>query len=70
MLFPRVLALAERAWHKATWEDENIVKKREDAKLADWEKFANTLGHRELKRLDNMGIKYHNRPAGIRQVYY
>lgn len=58
MIFPRLLALAERAWHKAAWEDVNDEKRRKTMRNADWEKFANTLGYRELKRLDKLGVKY------------
>ena len=67
MIFPRLLALAERAWHKADFEDEDISigerKRREDL---EWEKFANTLGHKELKRLDEMNILYRVPPPGAR----
>lgn len=64
MAFPRVLALAERAWHKAPWED--ILEKNErTTKLeADWIKFSNSLGYKELRRLDTMGIKYRIPPPG------
>ena len=67
MVFPRVLAAAERAWHKADWENDyktgveysatsNLVDK---AELNDeWTKFANVLGQRELAKLDAVGIQY------------
>lgn len=60
MAFPRLLALAERAWHKASWEVEEEVERKKD----DWTKFANTLGHREFKKLDDLGICYHLVPPG------
>lgn len=67
MVFPRVLAAAERAWHVADWEndykvgveysqDTNLVDK--DALLADWTRFANVLGQRELAKLEKAGIDY------------
>lgn len=67
MVFPRVLAAAERAWHVADWEnqykvgveysqDTNLVDK--DALLADWTRFANVMGQRELAKLEKAGIDY------------
>ncbi|XP_076082053.1 beta-hexosaminidase-like [Mytilus galloprovincialis] len=64
MVFPRLLALAERAWHKASWENvidetlQNSMRKR------DWDNFAETVGKKELKRLDDIGIKYRVPPPG------
>ena len=65
MLLPRMLALAERAWHKAEWEIEPDVRRRERKKQEDWESFANTLGYRELSRLDKIGVQYHLPPPGV-----
>jgi len=69
-VFPRILAVAERAWHKATqWEQPQSTSDSSqlDAALdADWTQFANTLGHRELQRLDNIGIEYRVPPPGAR----
>ncbi|PMN67435.1 beta-N-acetylhexosaminidase [Enterovibrio norvegicus] len=67
MVFPRVIAAAERAWHKADWEsdyqvgksfnlDTNFVNK--DAQLQDWTRFANVMGQREMAKLDAAGIQY------------
>ncbi|PQJ67449.1 beta-N-acetylhexosaminidase [Photobacterium angustum] len=67
MVFPRVLAAAERAWHKGEWENEyqagveysqdsNLVNKK--ALHNEWERFANVLGQRELAKLDAAGIQY------------
>ncbi|GAD80308.1 beta-N-acetylhexosaminidase [Vibrio ezurae] len=67
MVFPRVLAAAERAWHAASWENEykagveysqetNLVNK--DALLSDWTRFANVMGQRELAKLEKAGIDY------------
>ncbi|XP_076448694.1 uncharacterized protein LOC143285315 [Babylonia areolata] len=59
MLFPRVLALAERAWHEPTWERETTNQEaRERDETVDWAEFANTLGYRELARLDRQGVEY------------
>ncbi len=67
MVFPRVMAAAERAWHKADWEEtyspnktysqvSNFVDKKE--LLSDWTRFANLLGQRELAKLDAQGVQY------------
>ncbi|BFZ08610.1 hypothetical protein BsWGS_11648 [Bradybaena similaris] len=64
MIFPRLLALAERAWHAAEWENEPEKTKREAGMNEDWVKFANTLGHRELQRLDAHGYLYRIPPPG------
>ena len=58
MIFPRMLALAERAWHKADWEKISKDNDREAKWKEDWTDFANTLGYRELARLDAAEIYY------------
>ena len=62
MVFPRMLALAERAWHRGAWEpaDGNNVAATIDLAglAADWERFANVLGHKELPKLDRAGVDY------------
>ncbi|ODS09889.1 beta-N-acetylhexosaminidase [Vibrio scophthalmi] len=67
MVFPRVLAAAERAWHEAEWENDyqvgveysqntNLVDK--EARNQDYNRFANVLGQRELAKLEKAGIDY------------
>lgn len=67
MVYPRLLALAERAWSKASWEldyvpgvtfsgSTNLVDK--NARTADYASFAAALGYKELKKLDAAGIRY------------
>ena len=68
MLFPRLLAVAERAWHKAPWENIPDKKLRARERSKDWVKFANTVAYRELGRLDQLGIPYHVTPPGARLV--
>ncbi|WP_325892116.1 beta-N-acetylhexosaminidase [Grimontia sp. NTOU-MAR1] len=67
MVFPRVIAAAERAWHKADWELDYQVGKQfnqetshvnKDAQLQDWTRFANVMGQREMAKLDASGINY------------
>ncbi|QUM80771.1 carbohydate-binding domain-containing protein [Moritella sp. 5] len=68
MVFPRILPLAERAWHKASWEL-NYVKDREfkggettfvdtNKQQTEWIQFANIIGQRELAKIDSTGIQY------------
>lgn len=58
MIFPRLLAIAERAWNKAPWADNSGYAARQRAIDSEWVNFANTLGYKELKRLDLVGIAY------------
>lgn len=58
MLFPKMLALAERAWSSTTdWDDashQNIFTKQQPY----WNEFANRLGQLHLPYLDELGIDY------------
>lgn len=67
MLFPRLLALAERAWARGSWEldytpgqtfsgDTSFVNKNE--LTSDYAGFASALANKELLKLDAAGIKY------------
>ncbi|MGL4225093.1 MAG: family 20 glycosylhydrolase [Vibrio sp.] len=67
MVFPRVLAAAERAWHRAEWENSYKVgveysqqtqRVNHKALNADWNRFANVIGQRELAKLEKAGIDY------------
>ncbi|MBB3062983.1 family 20 glycosylhydrolase [Microbulbifer rhizosphaerae] len=67
MIFPRLLALAERAWYRADWELPLIEGQQFSAETgtmdkaalnADWRKFAAALGNKELFKLDLAGIGY------------
>jgi hexosaminidase len=60
MTFPRLQALAERAWHHALWEKTGNVY---DMKR-DWIEFANTLGYREFPRMEKLGVRYRLPPPG------
>jgi hexosaminidase len=64
-VFPRLLSLAEKAWHQADWESENDSQVRQQKIISDWQGFANRVGYRELRRLDNLGIKYDIRPPAV-----
>ncbi|NMR24246.1 family 20 glycosylhydrolase [Pseudoalteromonas sp. NEC-BIFX-2020_015] len=71
MLYPRLLALAERAWHKAPWEleyktqgvkyDQNTGHFKtalKQQKEADWQRFAALVGFKELAKLEQAGRFY------------
>lgn len=65
MIFPRIIALAERVWHCAAWESES-ADTRVKGQEKDWLEFASTLGHKELRRLEKEDIPYHIPPPGAR----
>lgn len=65
MVFPRLIALAERAWHEAAWESIDDAAERDKAVREDWQDFASRIGYKELLRLDALGIKYDIRPPAI-----
>jgi len=65
MLFPRLLAVAERAWHSAPWETITDQKSFEQARQTDWTRFAVALGQRELSRLDQLGVAYRLPRPGV-----
>ncbi|KAL9180069.1 hypothetical protein ACHAXT_008039, partial [Thalassiosira profunda] len=73
MAFPRVLAVAERAWHRASWELDwspgetyNLSSGRvpKDELAADFNGFASALGCREVAKLEKLGIGYRVPPPG------
>ena len=66
LIHPRLLALAERAWHKAKWENTTDMAERDREKAEDWERFSNSLGYKELARLDKLNVEYHLPPPGAR----
>jgi len=66
MIYPRLLALAERSWHKASWEDLQNEAERDAERDQDWARFASTLGYKELRRLDARGVAYRLPVPGVR----
>jgi len=71
MIFPRMLTLAERAWHKPQWQvpynytgalfDKNSAKFTVELKKQreqQWQQFSSTLVLKELAKLDKAGIFY------------
>jgi N-acetyl-beta-hexosaminidase len=61
MIYPRLVALAERAWHKAPWEgDKPDLTQRQQ----EWARFAQALTLKELPRMIAAGVKLHLPPPG------
>jgi hexosaminidase len=61
MIYPRVMALAERAWHKADWEaDQPNTQKR----LQDWANFSAALAAKDLPKLAVNGAAFYLPPPG------
>ena len=70
MLLPRLLAVAEKAWAKENeWEHLSDSLQQENAYLQSLKNFINTIGKRELPRLDfyHNGFSYRIPPAGIKK---
>ncbi len=78
-IYPRLLALAERAWHKADWEvaynNQGALYNRTSdffsatAKIdqeVDWNRFVNILGQKELPKLEKSIINYRLPLVGAR----
>ena len=77
MIFPRMLALAERAWHRASWElpvvegetfSANSGQVNQQALNEDYSLFAHTLATKELPKLDAAGVAYRIPPPGAAVV--
>lgn len=61
MMYPRLIPLAERAWHKAEWEgDKPNVEQRQQA----WAQFAQTLVVKELPKMAAAKATFHLPPPG------
>jgi len=71
MLFPRLLGVAERGWHKGPWEgNEDDVERYRSLKTRDWSIFAGKVGYRELRRLDELGVQYRVSPPAARYLQF
>lgn len=70
-LLPKLLAVAERAWAKdPAWATETDDAKSEELYAQAWSEFINTVGKRELPRLDTYagGFQYRIPTAGAKVV--
>ncbi|OWF54315.1 uncharacterized protein LOC110445289 [Mizuhopecten yessoensis] len=70
LLFPRLIAFAERAWHRASWE--NTVKRpimnitaAQIQEVQDFMKFKTILGKKILPKLDKNKVQYYMAPPGV-----
>lgn len=64
MVYPRLLALAERAWHKADWEPNKSSAAAQQA----WQHFAQRLTQIEFTRLQQSGsLHYVPVPGAVRE---
>lgn len=76
-IYPRLLALAERAWHKPNWavpynyqgkiynQNSNVFNNQlQTMRNNNWKVFANTLGQKELIKLEQANIHYRLPNAG------
>lgn len=61
MLYPRMFALAERAWHKADWEAD---KPNPSVRLQAWANFSGNLIQKELSKLAATGAAFYLPPPG------
>lgn len=78
MIYPRLISVAERAWHRAGWEQDYQTGREykggeshfvDVASLnKEWERFANLMGQRELAKLEKAGIQYRIPVPGARIV--
>lgn len=79
MVFPRLLALAERAWRRAEWEvpydyrgalydsgSGRFTAEMRAERDEDWARFAATLARKELLKLDRTGVFYRIPTVGAR----
>ena len=64
LIYPRLLALAERAWHRAPWEQATDTTEGLEDQQLDWQSFANAVGYKELARMGQMGATYWIPPPG------
>lgn len=78
MIYPRAVSLAERAWHRASWEQDYKAGReykggethQVDTKTLDqdWLRFANLIGQRELAKMDKAGVSYRLPVPGARII--
>jgi len=74
LLWPRLLAISERAWHKSSWEQAlesnhsgSPLRDNKDAKR-DLAQFMTLVGSKELRRLEAAGVEYYLPRPGARCV--
>ncbi len=81
MLYPRMIAMAERAWHHADWsvpynaagaiynKDTSVFTDEHKAKRdAKWQTFGNAIAQKELIKLDKLGVFYRVPTVGAKLI--
>lgn len=81
MLYPRMIAMAERAWHHADWavpynyqgakynKDTGILSnKLKTLRDEKWQLFSNTIAQKELIKLDKLGVFYRIPTVGAKII--
>jgi hexosaminidase len=81
MIYPRLLALAERAWHKANWQvpynydgakyDQNSVffeERQKQRRDKQWQHFSSTIAQKELIKLDRQNVFYRVPTVGAKVI--
>jgi len=81
MIYPRLLALAERAWHKPNWQvpynyqgakyDQNsgvFDENRKQQRDKQWQKFSNSIAQKELIKLDRQNVFYRVPTVGAKII--
>ncbi|XOV81079.1 MAG: family 20 glycosylhydrolase [Aestuariibacter sp.] len=68
LLFPRLHAFAERAWHAANWEGQQRTAVIEAQLHADWQRFSQVLVDKHLPRLATNQPGFRLPPPGIKVV--
>lgn len=63
MIYPRLISLAERAWHKSAWEGNTP---NHAMRIREWASFARQLSTKELPKLAKLGGDFYLPPPGAR----
>ncbi|WGL16508.1 family 20 glycosylhydrolase [Microbulbifer bruguierae] len=63
MIFPRLIALAERAWHEAAWESKGP---KGESYAGDWSSFLSSLVVKDLPKLDQRDVHFYVPPPGLK----
>ncbi len=63
MVFPRIIALAERAWHKNT-----VPASEQQQKARQWAEFASVLAQKEYPKLAEAGISFYLPIPGAKRI--
>ncbi|MGB1199264.1 MAG: family 20 glycosylhydrolase [Thalassotalea sp.] len=81
MIYPRLLAFAEKAWHSANWHvpynykgaryNKNtavFTEKQQQLRDSQWQLFSNTIAQKELIKLDKQGVFYRVPTVGAKII--